>query len=705
MPKTGIDFQNIKKLDRELQLSNPVIGELLDLSDTQLKRIKKKLKEEIEAWEQDTSELQEKLEHWHNLSEGIIEETDWPYEGAFETHIDLCGIYLKVYHSIERRSILGSENIWYAEAEPDHDELQDSLPEIETMLNYKARSEWNIEEMIPEAFACANRDGLSGLIVPYVIDIEHVEDKVVISNEQEFMEEFPDPEELGEDYEALFSMVVSEASEEAPLEIPIEFDKVVYEGPKAYLVERANLVTFPASARSLEKEYCRGWGHSFEIQRDEVRRKMEDEEWDKEECQEFLRKTKKNSSDYAPNYVVNRDMNVGISRSKNSGMHQFFELIYRMRLGKGAAEIRYHFIYNKEHDCLVMSKVYIYNADIMALFRIDRRPNQLDGKSIIGQLEFLNEELDLMHNQRVQSREITNVPSFKAKNDLKKGPDGFDPAAEENQWRPGVVFWLRELDAFEQFKVQPVDHGDSMIEEQNLFRIASFIMGVDIALFSGQTPSGDPQAPGNKTQTLISMGNLRMEDPIAELRYGVEQVGTICLSHLYQFGPAQIGYRSQEGNSQVTKYLKKRLLRNGLKIKMQGVTVVMNSDTEFNKWMERAAILSQTEPLIGQDPARRTELIRRGLRQGRIPNADKILPSIEEIKRQQVEMTKQAISEMMIQEQMQKAAQAQAQQQEMVKRDQESKKALMTALRDKVQVQNLTQKLVENSLRGTNGSK
>lgn len=709
MLKTEIDFNNIKKLDRDLMLSDPIIGELLNLSETRLKRVKKKLKDEIESWERDTTELQEKLEHWHNLSEGIIEETDWPYEGAFETHIDLIGIYLKVYHSIERRSILGSENIWYAEADPDFDYLQDKLTDIETMLNYKARSDWNIEEMIPESFTCANRDGLCGLIIPYVIDIEHKEDKIIISNEQEFMEEFPDSSELGKDYDTLLNMVLADASDESPLEIPIEFDKVIYEGPKAYLVERANLVMFPASAPSLRMEHCRGWGHRFEIQRIEVKRKMEDEEWDSDECKEFLKKTSKKSSDYAPNYIQNRDSNVGISRSKNTEMHQFFELIYWMRMGKGSQDVRYHFIYSKEYDVLVMAKKYVYNVDIMALFRIDRRAGQLDGKSVTGQLEFLNEALDLNWNQRFQSREITGVPSFKAKLDAKAGPDGFDPKAEENQFHPGVWFWVKNMDDIQQFQVQPVDYGQSLNEDLQIFKIASFIMGVDMQLFSGQTPAGDPQAPGNKTQMLISMGNLRMEDPLAELRYGVEQVGSICLSHLYQFGPAQIGYKAQEGNQQATKYLKKRILRNGLKVKMQGVTVVMNSDTEFQRWLERYMVLVK-EPLIAQNPQYRIELLRRALRNGRIPNADKILPSIEEIKRQQVETTKQAISEMMTQQQAQQAAQVQAQQQEVVKRDQESKKALIGALRNKAQVQSLTNKIIEGSINNSgiitgNGSK
>lgn len=703
MSKTDIDFQNIKKLDRDLRLSDPVIGELLELSEAQERKVKRILKREIEAWESDTAEQKEILEHWYNLSEGVIEETNWPYEGAFETHIGLIEIYLKVYHSIERRSILGSENIWYAEIEPGFDDLQDALPEIENMMNYKARAEWNIEEMLPESFSCANRDGLSGLMIPYVIDVEHVEDKVVISNEIEFLQEFPDPQELGEDYQTLLNIVQTQATEEAPLEIPIEYDKVQYEGPKAYLVERANLVTFPASARSLDKEYCRGWGQKFEIQRDEVRRKMDEGEWHEQACEDFLSKTAKRSTNYSSDYESNKETQVGISRSHQAGSHPFYELVYRMRMESKKEERKYHFVYDKEHDLLMMSKIYVYNVDILALFRIEKRANQLDGKSVVGQLEFLNEALDLNFNQRFQSREITNVPSFKAKSDLQKGPDGFDPEAEENQWRPRVIFWLRDPEAFQQFQVQPIDQSNSLQEDQNIFRIASWIMGIDVSLFSGQTPTDDPSAPGNKTSMLISMGNLRMEDPLAELRYGVEQVGTICLSHLYQFGPAQIGYNAVDvaEGKMMTKYLKKRLLRNGLKVKMQGVTVVMNSDTEFNKWIERWGVLIK-EPLIAQNPKYRIEPLRRALRGGRIPGADKILPSLEEIQKQAVETQKQAITQMQAEQQMKQAAAMQAQ----AKQEQLKKQALLKGLSDRVRAQKLVKNLAVNSITpgGSNGS-
>ena len=701
MPKTTVQLDQVKKISGSADSRESSLFDLIDLTEDQEKKIKRILKKEIEAWENDTADLQEKLRHWYNLSEGIIEETDYPWEGAFETHIDLTGIYLKIYHSIERRSILGPENIWYAETDPEfEDSIGDHLPEIETMLNYKARAEWNIEEQISEAFKCANRDGLADLKIPYVVQTEHVEDKIIISNPDEFLEEFPSPQEAGmsrQDWEALASRVQFDATDETPLEIPVEYDRVTYDGPKAYLVERANFVTFPATAPSLESEYCRGYGDRFFIRRGEVRRRMQEDQWFKDACKEFLKKTKSKGSE-ASTYVTNKESAVGLGRSEKSDDWPFFELVYRMRLDDNT-EKKYLFVYCKEFDLLMAAWSYIYRVDFHAQFRIDKRPNQLDGRSVTGQLEFLNEALDLMWNQRFQSREITNVPSFKAKKSAKKD---FDPESDENQWRPGVVFWLEDPEAFEQFRVQPVDLGESMAEEQNLFRIAGFIMGVDASLFSGRTPAEDPQAPGNKTALLVDQGNLRMEDPLAELRYGVEKVGEICLSHLYQFGPPMIAYKTTKGQKQVTDYLKKRFLRTGLKIKMQGVTVAMNADQEFNKWMQRYMLL-RNEPEISEDAVYRTDPLRRALKGGRIVNADRILPSADEIRKRQQMKQQQAVQQMAAQQEVQRRAQ----EQELVAAGAKNKVDMQTqavkGVKNKLDLQKMLQEALISRNGGANG--
>jgi hypothetical protein len=192
---------------------------------------------------------------------------------------------------------------------------------------------------------------------------------------------------------------------------------------------------------------------------------------------------------------------------------------------------------------------------------------------------------------------------------------------------------------------------------------------------------------------LVNQGNIRMEDPLSELRYGVESAGEICLSHLYQFGPAQIQYKAKQGKKKVTQYLSKRLLRNGVRLKMQGITVVMNSENEFRKGIEKWGIVIK-EPLVAQNAKYRIEAMHEAFRDGRIPNYERYLPTIEEAEQENINIAKQAMMQM-IQEQQQ--AQAQAQQQQMLAQ-QEQKAQMLKSLTDKVKAQNLIKQLTENNL-------
>jgi hypothetical protein len=694
--KTKIDFSNIKALEEGLSASNQEYP-LLDLTEKQKARIRRTLSDEIEAWESDAGELQDKLKHWYDLSEGIIDETDEPYPNAYQTHIDLIGIYLKVYASIEKRSILGPETLWFSETDPEHDELQDQLPDIDNMMNYKARAEWNIAESIGEVMPLANRDGLGILKIPHVEQTEEVEDKIILTSESDFFVEFPGPADAGlsrTDWETLHQLVLEKASEETPIEVPIEYERINYFGPKAYIVERANFVTFPANARSLDKEYCRGIGDRFYIRREEVRDKMDKGEWYKDACKEFLRKTKKNPPE-GSEYRTNQESISGINRGDQTDDHEFYETSYWMRIDFKGNEKRYVFIYSKEHNILMFAKMYWYRAkNYYALFRIERRANQIDGKSIVGQLEFINEEIDLLHNMRVQGWQISNIPSFMMETSLNRD---LDMDADENLWRPGVVFHLPPgtFDKFRQFDVRATDQGQTMQEERDLFKVAALIMGIDAFLASGRPSPDDPDAPGNKTELLVNQGNIRMEDPISELRYGVEDAGEICMNHLYQFGPAEIEFIGQEGNRNKTKHVSKRLFRTGIRLKMQGVSVVMNSENEFNKWIQRWSIAIR-EPLIAKNAKYRIEPLRMAFKAGRVPNADRYVPSVEEAEQENIDNAKMAILQLQQEQQQQQAeaAQAQAQAQE------EAKRQAIGQLQDKVKVQDLIQRMLENSRNG-----
>ena len=694
MPKTKIDFSNIQVLEAGLSPANQ--GEdLLDLSDKQAARIRRTLRDEISAWEDETATLAEKLQHWYDLSEGIIDDSDEPYPGAFHTHIDLIGIYLKVYASIERRSILGPEVLWYAEADPEFDEAQDQLPHVDEMMNYKARAEWNITEAMGESFPCANRDGLVSLKIPQVEQSEEVEDKVLLTSVEELIEEFP-PAESGlsrKQWGVLAQLVEEQASPETPVEVPITHKQVIYSGPKAYVVERINFVTFPSNARSIDREFCRGHGDRFYMRREEIRQKMEAKEWYEDACKEFLKKTTKSSGTDPTSYRTNQENITGINRGEKADEYEFYELIYWLRLDNKGVEKKYVFIYTKEHNILMFAKIYWYRTPtIYALFRIERRANQIDGKSVVGQLEFLAEELDLLHNMNVQGWQISNIPSFKMEKGLAKD---LDLEADENLWHPGVVFHLPAgtFDKFVQFDVRPTDNGGILRGEAQILNYAALIMGIDAFLASGRPSPDDPNAPGNKTAMLVNQGNIRMEDPLSELRYGVEQVGQICLSHLYQFGPAQIQYKGTEGKKKLTKYLSKRILRTGLRLKMQGVSVVMNSENEFRKGIEKWGIAIK-EPLVGRNAKYRLEAMHAAFRDGRVPNYERYLPTLEEAEQDNVNTAKMAIQQMMMEQQ---AAQQQAQAEQM--KAQEAQRAqVIKGLSDKVRAQNLIKQITEQNL-------
>jgi hypothetical protein len=157
---------------------------------------------------------------------------------------------------------------------------------------------------------------------------------------------------------------------------------------------------------------------------------------------------------------------------------------------------------------------------------------------------------------------------------------------------------------------------------------------------------------------MLGQSNLRMDDPLSTIREGVDKLGDICLSHLYQFGPPIISYIAQQGDKSELRTLQKKVLRGGIKMSMNGVTVVDNPDAEMARWLAFYAQMVQ-EPLVAQNPDARLEILRMALRAGRVPNRDKILPSPQEVKEQQIQMMMEAQKRMAIEQAVQGMAQAQ----------------------------------------------
>jgi hypothetical protein len=596
----------------------------------------------MQEWEDDTAELHKRLEEDNDLVEGIVDEVSFPFPGCSTVHVDVTGIYMRVISGTMKRSILGADVIWTSEMEPNTDPLEeDILVDVEEMVNYNTRNVWNIAKCLKMVIWTACRDGLGVMQITWAEEYEPAVDVLIFTNVLEFLQEFPTPEDAGmspDEYVSLAEQIQAEATEDVPFEITVKFERQTYYGNKGEVVELADFITFPAHVSDIRDESCVGYGKRFTWRRGTIRKKADSGDFYKDAAARLLRKK---SGHTVASHTSAKDRIEGLSRSGKDEL-SLQELTVWFDLEKTGEEQKLLVTYCKEEDELLAAKDYPYRVDFYALFRIEERPGRLIGISIPNKSRDMNMEIDDQHRQRIDARSISMVPSFKADLGIKKE---FDPSREENRWRPGIIFWLSDFSKFEQFKVQPTDMGESMAEEANDMRILDLLMGASVALMSGQPNNMDANAPGNKTAMLINQSNLRLDDPLNTLREGVDQVGNICLSHLYQFGPPTLRFYAEGDGGMELRTLHKKFIRRGIKMSMRGLTVADNPDAEMSKAFQTHQML-MAEPLFANNPRLRVESLRDVLRRGRIPNRTRKLPTLEEIQAEQVAIQKAALEQM-----------------------------------------------------------
>lgn len=664
-------------------------GELIELTTQQEARLKAWIRARLDEWESDTADERRNLAWDLELTEGIVPNTDWPFEGASNVHVPITETYMDIFETVEKRSILGADLIWYAETDDEFLLESDVIGNIEMALNYHARNKWNIQTALKSVFQTTNRDGLGIMQVSWVEDYETSEDIVFITNSEEFQREFPTPESAGvsaEDYKEL-NKRAQRATDEIPLEIPITFEKRVYYGNKGEVVNLSNFVRFPANIQDVRDPMCRMYGKIYPIRGGMIRQKAQQGMFYKQAANKLLAGgSKSNLSEFD---TIQNEIE-GINRLNLSDDYDLFELVIKGKLNgvdSDEPERKFLVTYSKNKDLLLSCRYYVYRADCYALFRIKRRANRMKGRSIPEMTRDMNDEIDTQHNQRINSRTISTVPTFKA---LKSKKRDIDLMLDEQKWGPGRVIYLEDFNYFDQFKIQPADLGQSLKEETNDKAILDLRLGSSAALLSGHTPTGDPDAPGNKTALLLQQSNVRMDDSLEELREGVEQVGDICLSHLYQFGPPVIKFAlDQSVEGQTTRQIQtihKKYLRNGISMKMSGVSVIHNPDSEMQKSLAIHSILMQ-EPLYATNPALRIRGLKDALRKGRVQGHDKKLPSHDKIMAMMVEVQKKAMIQLELEKRTQEKQQREDQIQDRIKQ-----------IRTKNKIQNLASAVVDENL-------
>lgn len=618
---------NIKKYFREVSLT-----------EDQKKDIEQDIKNHIEHWKQNRSDLESKLKRWNYLTEGITEQTNFPWPGASNLHIPITGIHLSIFHSAARQTMFSHDNIFtidYFGLEPE--QLQSALKQ-ENFLNYKCSTEIGFDPIASDLVWCAGRDGVAIAQVHWVEDLKLVKQFHIFDDIQKFQEQFPTPESLkiaSEVYESILNKI--NTGEEVELEI--EILKPMKVGPQIDIVELNDFVMSPVTA--YKTKFANFVGKRFTVRLTDIAMMQEQgnirKDWKfYDEVKNFKHGTKKDSN------TKLKDRIEGLNRPDDIDEIEMFDGIHRFDLNKDGIKEDYLCLYNEKTGKVGQYWTYAFNhgQDCFIPIRIISRPNRFVTPGIPEMLEDINLSINTLHNQRTNSRTITSVPTFKAKKSIQKE---FDPTRKDQTFIPGRVYWLTDLESVKQFDIKEVDFSQTTNEENNLYAIADQRTGAS-QLRSGRESRLDPRAPALKVQTLLQQSNIRLDDNFQQMsgnsimNEGFAAIGYQILELYKQFGEENLDYpainlsreissdnKSLQENFKTVSFKKSEIFTDNIKVRVSKTSVNQNPEIQFQKQYTLYQILGQ-EPLIAGNIMARIQMLNDLLSSARAESLRRHLP-------------------------------------------------------------------------------
>ena len=597
------------------------------LNDTQRKNVKEILEKVFAEWNTNTTLLRTKLRKSNDLMEGIKDPKDFPWEDSSNLHVPVIETHITILHSVCSSTMLDNDPIWYVRI------MRDNVPEaldteIESFLNSVCKIELKIDAVISDIYWAAYRDGTAIGDLDWVEEYDAQFDILTFTTPEAFTEAFPTPLSAGvtsKQYNDMVGQIINEGE----LQIKVEEYINTYRGPRLRLVELKDFVMVPTSSPTME--YAQFVGDMFTQRADFFKRLVKQNWFDELETRHMLGTT---GLDSAPDEGSRaQDRIEGISRNRQVKADEYWCLQGILKINLSSNDIepekKYLVWFEPKSKALLRFECYPYlhNRIKYIPWRFKKRPNRFNGQSIYDQLGDINEEIDTQHNQRIDSRTISTVPSF-----LYVDSFEFDPSRKTQRFYPGVKFKVSNMNQVKQFDIKQTDMGQSMQEEQNLMYLAELRTGAS-SLRSGREASRDPRAPAKKIQLQLAQSDIRVDDHMRELRLGTAEVGLQILELYYQFAPDTIVFFKQDPDTQ--KFIKAQILRQKLRardlfLEVARTSVNDNPDQLFQRELTLYQLLSN-EPLIGQNLMRRRELIVRVLTAMRERNIYKIIPTVDQL--------------------------------------------------------------------------
>lgn len=677
-PPPDIKDKEAKAADR---LEKFIQERNIRLSDDKIAKIEKHLKKVIKDAKREYDPLRKRLVQWDDMLEGIVDETNFPFEGASNVTLRQAGGLARTFEAEFNRTLYMDQELFYPVFEPGaEEELELDEPKLTALqegFNHSFHTGSNGLQQLKGGTIPAFRDGTFLLEGSWERRVEMVNDMRTYTKIEEFQKDYPDAKSAGTTQEEYVNLL-DEFLVNDDIEVISRFSykHVQQDGVQYRRVARAKFLVYPTSVKYLRDSTL--YGTLFELTKDELKRKGKKEFYEKGVEKALARRGGVSLDGWDRNRLLIEGRSSPLTEALP---YRLADIVFKFDLDEDDTLEQYcgKVILEGEDCILVAMRPYDlrHNTPSIIPFRLVDRDHAFDGISMVGDGQDLFNQVDTLFRHDNNVMMLTTSPMFLADSNLK---DTIDLGRAENVLRPGVTFWVPNPDKMpiRQLPVQDIAaaSGDNNQKIAILTRFTEMLLGVSQGESGNQTPD-DPRAPAHKTQLLLMQVGKMTDQKIDRWCMSFPDLAALHATLLFQFSakpvykfpnpkpaqqPGQPGMMQpqQQPHQKSLSFDLKILADPRLKWEPRRRSVTLTPEFAISRLQNLLQTYTSMRPLLMQGDEKAIEIWNRIVRQSGEPQSEKFMID----QRQAPQMMQRAIEMAMKQHQMQSTMKAHAKGQE-----------------------------------------
>lgn len=599
---------------------------LKNLSDLQNSKLTKHLKKIVKAARKESATLRKRLVRYNDMLEGIVEETNFPFEGASNTTLRYAAGLARTFESSFNKTVYSDEELFYPVLDPGAaEELKldaGKLTVLQEGFNYSFSTQYNGLRTLKGGTIPAFRDGTFLVEGSWERRVERVNDQRTYKKIEEFEKDYPSGEGISEGQynQCLDFFLVN--PDDAELIVRFSHDHVMFDGIEYSPVLRAKFLAYPTSAKRLADADM--YGCMYDIQRDDLKRRGKAKEFYKDGVSAAIARKGSDFDEWDKNRLYVEGYS---SPDQQDAPVRCVDVVVKFDLDNdGTRELwRVQAATNNEEVFLLSVKPYDLRHNVPGIvpLRLIGRDAAFDGISLIGDGEDMFNQVDTLFRHDNNVMMLTTSPIFLANENLK---ETMDLGRAENIVRPGVTYWVPDIEkAAKQLIVADVSAASGKTTDKMaiLGRFAEMLLGVTQGESGSQTPD-DPRAPAHKTQLLLMQANKRIDHCIDEWSLSFPELAKLHATLLYQYSPERV-YKFQGQQNQVLSFELAVLADPRLRWAPRRRSVTLTPEFALGRLQSLAQTYMGLKPLLMTGDPIVTEIWNRTVRSIGEPQAEKFM--------------------------------------------------------------------------------